>query len=152
MDGDGFQLGQFGAMRLDEGQFVGRDVVLQEHRLVAGNRRHAPQARAQLIGRHVQAGGDLVGVGLEVALLIAQQQDGKRRVVVDDDAAFAVEDLAARREDGHLLDAVLFGELAVVLAVRDLQAPQAEGENEKNSQQDVLHCGEPKLGDFFLAT
>ncbi len=41
---------------------------------------------------------------------------------------------------------------AVVVAARDLQTPQAEGENKKNSQQDVLHCGEPELRDFVLAT
>jgi len=33
-----------------------------------------------------------------------------------------------------------------------LQAPQPEGKHQKNSQQDVLHCGETELRDFFLAT
>ena len=100
----------------------------------------------------MQAGGNLVGIGHQVALLIAQQQDGERRIVVDDDAAFAVEDFAARREDGDLLDAILLGQGVVVVAARDLQPPQAEGQHQKNPQQDVLHCGEPELGDFFLAT
>ena len=108
--------------------------------------------RAQLIGRHVQPGSDLVGIGHQIAFLIAQQQNGKRWIVVDDDAAFAVKDLAARSEDRHLLDAVLLGQGVVVVVARDLQAPQSEGENQKNSQQDVLHCREPELRDFFLAT
>ena len=152
MDGDGVELGQLRSVRFDEGQLVGRDVVLQEQRLISRHRGHALQAGAQLVGRNVQPGGDLVGVGLQIAVLIAQQQHRERRIVVDDDAAFAVEDLAARRQDGNLLDAVLFGQRAVVIAARDLQAPQPEGENQKNSQQDVLHCGEPELGDFFVAT
>jgi len=33
-----------------------------------------------------------------------------------------------------------------------LQAPQPEGKHQKNSQQDVLHCGEAELRDFFFAT
>ncbi len=110
------------------------------------------QARAQIVRLHVQAGGDLVGIGVDVALLVAQQQHRERRIVIDDDAAFAVENLAARRQDGHLLDAVFFGEIAVVVVARDLQPPQAEGEDQKDSQQHVLHCGEPNLRDFFLAT
>ena len=100
----------------------------------------------------MQPGGNLVGVGHQVALLIAQQQHRERRIVVDDDAAFAVENLAARRKDGDLLDAILFGEIAVIIVVGDLEPPQAESENKKNPQQDVLHCREPELGDFVLAT
>ncbi len=88
----------------------------------------------------------------QVALLIAQQQHGKRRIVVDDDAAFAVENFAARREDRDLLDAVLLSESVVVIVAGDLQSPQAEGENQKNPQQEVLHCREPELRDFILAT
>ena len=100
----------------------------------------------------MQSGRNLVRIGEDVAFLIAQQQHGKRRIVVDNDAAFAVENFAARRQDGHLLDAVLFGQSVVVVAARHLQAPQPEREHQKNPQQNVLHCGEPKLGDFFLAT
>ena len=140
--------GNSALMRFDEGQLVGRDVVFQEERLISGHRGHALQARAQLIGRHVQPGGDLVGIGVQVAVLIAQQQHGERRIVVDDDAAFAVEDLAARRQDGDLLDAVLFGQRCVVIAARHLQAPQPEGKNQKDSQQDVLHCGEASCETF----
>jgi hypothetical protein len=84
--------------------------------------------------------------------LIAQQQHRERRIVVDDDAAFAIENFAARRQDGDLLDAILFGQIAVVVVAGDLEPPQTESENQENSQQDVLHCSEPKLGDFILAT
>ena len=71
------ELGQFGSVRFDEGQLVGRDVVLQEKRLIARHRGHALQAGAKLIGWHVQPGGNLVGIGLQIALLIAQQQHGE---------------------------------------------------------------------------
>ena len=152
MNRDDVEFRQVGAVRFDERQLVGRDVVFQEQRLVSRNRGHALQARAQFVRRNVQARCDLVGIGVEVAVLIAQQQHGERGIVVDDDAAFAVQNLAARREDGDLLDAVLFGQRGVVIAARDLQAPQPESQNQKNCQQDVLHCGEPELGDFFLAT
>jgi hypothetical protein len=100
----------------------------------------------------VQSSGDLIGVGLKIAVLIAQQQHGERRIVVDDDAAFAVKDLAARSQDGDLLDAVLFGQRAVVIAARHLQAPQSERQHQEDSQQEILHCGKPELGDFFVAT
>src|ERR1019366_5296774 len=109
-------------------------------------------AGAQLVGWDVQPCGDLVGVGLQIAVLIAQQQHRERRIVVHDDAAFAVQDLAARREDGDLLDAILFSQRAVITAARHLQAPQPEGKHQEDSQQNVLHCGKPELRDFFVAT
>ena len=112
MHRDDVEFRQVGAVRLDEGKFVRRDVVFQKQRLVARDRRHALQARAQFVGRNVQSFGDLVGIDFEIAVLVAQQQHGERGVVVNDDAAFAVEQLAARREDGDLLDAVLFGQRA----------------------------------------
>ncbi len=145
MDGDDVKLRQVCAVRFDERQFVGRDVVFQEQRLISRYRSHALQARAQLVGRNVQPGRNLVGVGVEVAVLIAQQQHRERRIVVNDDAAFAVENLAARRQHRDLLDAVLFGQSGVVVAARHLQAPQPESKNQENAQQDVLHCGEPEL-------
>src|SRR5664279_3747290 len=152
VNGDGVELGQLRFVRFDKGQLVGSDVVFEEQRLIARHSGHALQAGTQLVGGNVQSGGDLVGVYLEIAVLIAQQQHGERGIVVNDDAAFAVKDLAARRQNGDLLDAVLFGQGAVVIAARHLQAPQPEGQHQKNSQQDVLHCGKPELGDFFVAT
>ncbi len=152
VNGDGVELGQLRFVRFDEGQLVGSDVVLEEQRLISRHSGHALQAGAQLVGGDVQPSGNLVGIGLEIAVLIAQQQHGERRIVVNDDAAFAVEDLAARRQNGDLLDAVLLGQRAVVIVARYLQAPQPEGKNKKDSQQDVLHCGKPELRDFFVAT
>ena len=110
MHGDDVEFRQIGAVRLNERQFVRRDVVLEKQRLVARNRSHALQARPQFVRRNVQPLGDLLGIHFEIAVLIAQQQHGERRVVVDDDAAFAVQQLAAGRQNGDLLDAVLFGQ------------------------------------------
>src|ERR1019366_5294933 len=152
VNGDGVEFGQFLFVRFDEGQLVGSNVILEEQRLIPRHCGHALQAGAQLVRRDVKPSGDLVGVGLQIAVLIAQQQHRERRIVVNDDAALAVQDLAARSQDGHLFDAILFSQRAVITAARHLQAPQSESKHQKDSQQDVLHCGKPELGDFFVAT
>ena len=54
-------------MRLDESQFVGRDVVLEENWLVLRHGREFPNMLTDLAGIHVQALGDQVGISTEVA-------------------------------------------------------------------------------------
>ena len=93
----------------------------------------------------------IVDVVQDVAAGVAQQQRGKRRIVVDDDAPFAVQDLAARRQDGNVADAVLFRELGIIIAAHHLQPPQSEHQDQKNAENAVLHGSEPKLRYFFVA-
>ena len=74
---DDVELRQISAMRFDECQLIRRNVVFQEERLVTGDRLHSAQARPQLIGRNVQPRSNLVSIGIEVAVLIAQQKHRK---------------------------------------------------------------------------
>ncbi len=107
MDGDGVEFRILVAVRLDKRQFIGCNVILQKDGIEAWHCRNPLQALAQLRRIKMQAGGDAVEIGVDSRLsLIAQQQRRKRRIVVDNDAAFAIENLAARRQDGNFADAV----------------------------------------------
>ena len=87
----------------------------------------------------------------EILDLLAQQEAGDRGIVVDDDAAFAVEDLAARREHGNLADAVGLGQHAVVLGAEDLQTPQPGGEHGEHQHDDVLRRVQLDRRDLLVA-
>ena len=62
-------------------------------------------------------------------------------MIIDDHAAVAVEDAAARREDGHRLDAILLGADAVELRVLHLEPPEARDQEQKDGHGDVLKNG-----------
>ena len=64
---------------------------------------------SKLIEVEIEALGDQRQVGVDVRVLLADQEAGDGRIVVDDEAVFAVEELAARGQDGFLADAVLLG-------------------------------------------
>src|SRR5438046_915936 len=93
-------------MSLDELQLVGSDVFFQGDGLVLRQRSKTADTRFHFIGIEVQALGNEVGVGSQVAGRIPQQQRGKRWVVVHDSTPFAVENLAARREHGYVANAI----------------------------------------------
>ena len=101
-------------------------------------------------GIHVQAFGNQVGVGTQVARGITQQQRGERRIVVDDVAAFAVENLAARGENRHIANAVFLRQAGVLVALRHLQTPQPISQDQENGQDDVLHRSEADRRNFFI--
>ncbi len=90
-------------------KFVGSDVFFQKNRLVLRHRSEAANAGAHFVGIEMQALRDEIGIGGQIARRIAQQQRGERRIVIDDDAAFAIENLAAGREHGHVANAIFFG-------------------------------------------
>ena len=73
---------------------------------------------------HVQSIGDDVGVIVEIAGRVAHQQRAEGGVVIDNDPAFAVEDLAPRREDRDIAYPVLFCQRGVEIVPRDLQPPE----------------------------
>ena len=107
---EGFELGEFVAVGVDEGLLVGGDVLLERDGLVLGRELEAAQRGLNLLDGDVQAGGDERQVGVEVFDLLAEEVAGDGGVVVDEEAAFAVEEAAAGSEDGNLADAVGFGE------------------------------------------
>ena len=59
------------AMRLDEGEFIGRDVFFQKNRLILRHVRKPPDARFHLIGFQVQALRNRVGISHQIMRGIA---------------------------------------------------------------------------------
>jgi len=61
------------------------------------------------------------------------------------DAAIAVEHASARSDDRNGANAILFGHLAVLVAVNDLQLPEAEQQQANHAHNDVGDDGQPRL-------
>ena len=97
-------------MGVDEGQFIRRDIFFQKNRLVLRHGRKVPDARPHFIGIEMQALRNQVRVRAQIARRIAQEQGRERGIVIDDDAPFAVQNFAARREDGNVADPILLGQ------------------------------------------
>ena len=138
-------------MRFDKRQLVGGDVVFQIHGPELRLGGEAAQFVLNLRHRQVEAGGDLGQLLRPIALLVAQQQDGGRRAIIHNDAAFAVEDLAAGRENGNGAHAIALRQHFVFIAADDLQVPQAQRQHHKHQQDAVLHGGEFDGGNFVVA-
>ena len=129
---DGIQFGQLVAMRFDKGLFVLSDVFFQKDRLILRHGSEMADTRPHFIRIQMQPLRNHLRVSVEVTGGIAQQQSGKRRVVVDDDASFAVQNLATRRENRHIADAVFFRRRRILTALHHLQPPQSVGQHEKD--------------------
>ena len=125
-------------MRFDEGLLVGGDVLLDGNGLVAGSRSITPQGRAQLIQVKIQAAGDEGKIGVDVAILFADQEAGDRRIIVDHEAVFAVEELAARGQNRHFANAILLGQDLEILGAKHLQPPKPRGQRQHHQQNAVL--------------
>ncbi len=69
-------------------------------------------------------------------------------MVVDDHAAVAIENLAARRDDGQRFDAVALGQLVVDLRVANLEVPEAGDQEEKDGNRYVLEYGDAPSGEL----
>ena len=110
-------------MGFDEGQFVGSDVILQVNRLVLRHGGELANALADIFRVQVQALGDQARIGAQVAGGIPHQKRGEGGIIVDNGAAFTVENLAPGRQNGNIADAVLFRQVRVQVALRDLQPP-----------------------------
>src|SRR6202034_3876159 len=121
-----FQLRQLVPVRFDKGLLIGRDVLLQRQWLILRRVRKALQRRLDLLDRDMQTGGNQGQIGVEILLLLAQQVAAYRRIVVDDDAAFAVENLAPRREHRDPPSAVLLRQHAIAGRAQYLQTPQPD--------------------------
>ena len=99
----------------------------------------------------VQALRNQVRIRIEIARRIAQQQRGERRIVVDDDAPFAVQNLAAGRENRHIANAVLLRRGGVVAALHHLQLPQPVSQHQKDGQDYVLRRRQADFRYFVVA-
>ena len=91
-----------------------------------------------LLDGDVKALRDERKIGVEVFDLFAEKVAGDGGVVVDEEAAFAVEEPAARGEDGNLADAVGLGERTEAFGVEHLEAPEAGQENGENQRDEIL--------------
>jgi len=98
----------------------------------------------------VQAGGDAVDVlGLQ---RFPREYEAPGGVVVNDNASIAVEDLAAGRDDGQALDAVLEGKFGVAALLFNLQLPKAADEEQEDGYRGVLESrnfGSGETGAFL---
>ena len=135
------QLGKEIAVRIDECQVGGRELFLEHDGLVLGPGAEAADLGPEVVVIQVEPLGD----GLEVLLFqrLAGQDQSEGRVVVDDHAAVAVENAAARRQNGHALDAVGLRALVVKLRILHLQLPEAGDQKQEDDDGGVL-----KDGDF----
>ena len=108
------------SVRLDKGQFVGRDVIFQNDWLVQWHPSKFSQPLADIFRVHMQTQGDFVRIRKQVARLLAQQQRGKRWIVVDNDAVLPIDNAAARRQYRDVSHAVLFRQLRVIVLAANL--------------------------------
>ena len=66
-------------------------------------------------------------------------------------APFAVQDLAARRQNRHFASVVLLRQGRIKIALHHLQPPQPVGQDQKNDEDDVLHRSQAGTRYFFVA-
>src|SRR5579864_4098023 len=126
-------------MRIDERQVGGRKLFFDHNRHVLRLRFKAPYARRQVVVIQIEPLGD----GLQVFFLdgLAGQNQGERTMVIDDHAPVAVENAAARRQQGHRLDAILLRALVVELRILHLQLPKPGNQEEEDAHCSVLEDG-----------
>ncbi len=136
---DGFQLRQLVAVGLDKLHLVRSDVLLERNRLILGRQRVMRQGALQLLRGHVQPTRNQGKVRTQVAARFADQEAGDGGIIVHQQTAFAVEQLAPRSQDGHLADAILLRQRAVVLRSDDLQPPQAGEQYQQDGDDRILH-------------
>jgi hypothetical protein len=135
---EGFEFGEFVAVGGDECLLVGSDVLFERDRLVAGGDLVVAEDGVNLVDGEVKTLRDERQVGIEVLDLFAEKVAGNGGIVVDEEASLAVEELAARSEDGHLSDAVGLGERPEVVGVDYLKAPEPDQKNGKDQRDQVL--------------
>jgi hypothetical protein len=145
---EGFELGELVAVGCDEGLFVGGDILLERNGLVFRSNLVAAKGGLDLFDRDVKALRDEGKIGVGVFDLLAEEVTGDGGVVIDEEAAFAVEETAARGEDGDLANAIGLGEGAEVVGTKNLEAPETCDENDENNRDDVL--GRVKLARRYL--
>jgi hypothetical protein len=135
---EGLELGELVAVGGDESLLVRGDVLLERDGLIFRGYLEAAEGGVDLLDGDVEASGDERQIGVKVFDLLAEEVTGDGGVVVDEEAAFAVEEFAARSEDGDFADAVGFGEGTEAFGVEDLKTPEADEEYGENKRDEVL--------------
>ena len=83
-------------MGLDEGLFVGRNILLDWDGLVAGRHPVVMEGGLQLVEVEIEAFCYEREVGVDVSILLADEEAGDGGIIVDQQAAFAIQELAAK--------------------------------------------------------
>ena len=83
------------------------------------------QLFVQVVDGDAEAVGNCREILLDEFGIVAQEKDAEGWTVVHHDAAIAIEHATARSDDGNRTHAILLGHLAVLVAVNDLQFPEA---------------------------
>ena len=144
-NGEHFEYGNIGAMRLDEIEIGAGGFRLDDDGLKFGQIAGVLQLVVQIVDGDAEAVGNGGEILFDEFGIVAEEQNGKRGTIVDQDAAIAIEHASARRDDGNGANAILFGHLAVLVAVDDLQFPEAEQQQADHAHDDVGDDGEPRL-------
>ena len=84
--------------------------------------------------------------------VIAKEKNAEGWAIVYEHAAIAIEHAAARRNDGNRTDAILFGHLAILITVDDLQLPEAKQQQADHAYDDVGDDCEPRLRQPIVIT
>ena len=114
-------------------------VLLQRNRLILRRQLVMGQGALQLLRGHVEPPRDQGEVRTQVAARFADQKAGDGGIIVHQQAAFAIEQLAPRSQNGHLADAILLRQRAVVLRSDHLQPPQAGEQYQQDGDDRILH-------------
>jgi hypothetical protein len=116
-----------------------REALGEEHGLELGDGAVAGEERPELGQGAPQHLGGEAKAAVEVLRAAPVDQQVVARDVLDQQAPVAVVDQAARRLDRELAQAVVLGQLAVVLAVDDLDEPEADGDRHEQGGDDRRH-------------
>jgi hypothetical protein len=146
---EGFEFREFVAVSGNKGLFVGCDVLLEWNGLILGGNLESADGGLNLLDGDVEAPGDKRQVGVQVLDLFAEEIAGDGGIVVDEEASFAVEELAARGEDGDLANSVGFGEGTKVFRVEHLETPEAGEQDSENECNEILGGVELADGQLF---
>ena len=110
----------------------------------------------QLIVKILYGNAETFGNGGQIFFnefgVVAEQQDGKGWAIVDEDAAITIEHASARGDDGDGANAILFGHLAVFIAIDHLEFPETEEQQADHAHDNVGDDSEPRLRQPIVTT
>ena len=92
-------------------------------------------------------GGEAFLQGLGI---VAKKKDAEGRIAIDEHAAFAVEQGAARGDDGDVADLIAFGEIGKMAGLDDLQLPESHQQQDDERYRNIGKKRQPPLRDFLV--
>jgi hypothetical protein len=99
----------------------------------------------QIVHGNAEAVGDGGKILLDEFGIVTEEKNAERRAIIDEHAAIAIEHASAGSDDGNGTDAILFGHLAVLVLIDDLEFPEAQEQQANHAHDDVGDYGEPRL-------